>query len=44
MAVLRSVNGESYRILSEVARLMLLEDRPSGVKFVFVDDDWGGGR
>jgi hypothetical protein len=23
---------------------MLLEDWPSGVKFVLVDDDWGGGR
>ena len=23
---------------------MLLEDWPSGVKFVFVDDDWGSGR
>ena len=23
---------------------MLLEDWPSGVKFVLVDDDWGRGR
>jgi hypothetical protein len=23
---------------------MLLKDRPSGMKFVLVDDDWGRGR